>query len=61
MATSPALKKAINKYQKEKVKQVNLKFFPGDMDLLEYARAKGSEQGSLNGYIKDLIKKDMAR
>lgn len=61
MSASQATLKAIRKYEKEKVKQVNLKFFPGDQDLLEYAKAKGSEQGSLNGYIKDLIKKDMAK
>lgn len=39
------------------VKQVNIKFYPADYDLLEYLDTKGGRAS----YIKRLIRKDMER
>ena len=50
MGVSEAQKKATNKYRKEKVKQIIIRFYPGDEDL--YRKAK--ELGSAG--IKELIR-----
>lgn len=54
MATEAQLR-AVSKYQKKNVHQVSLKFYPGDKDLWDYVK----EQSNKNGYIKDLIRRDM--
>ena len=54
---SEAQKKASAKYQKEKVKQVTIKFSPTDSDVYDYINSKTSKAG----YIKELIRKDMER
>lgn len=54
MATD-AQKRARNKYEKEKVKAFNLRFFPADAELYEHLR----KQPKMAAYIKDLIRKDM--
>lgn len=50
MAISEAQKKAANKYRRGKVKQIVLRFYPGDDEL--YQKAKGL--GSVG--IKELIR-----
>ena len=52
---SDAQRKATEKYRREKVKQISLKFFPKDRDLYEYVKSKP------RAYILDLIRKDMTR
>lgn len=54
---SEAQKKASAKYQKEKIKQVTIKFSPADADVYDYINGKTSRAG----YIKELIRKDMER
>lgn len=57
MAVSESQKKANEKYRKEKVKQVAVRFYPGDQELYELLKAKDN----VAGYIKDLIRADMER
>lgn len=57
MAVSESQKKANEKYRKEKVKQVAVRFYPGDQELYEFLKAKDN----VAGYIKDLIRADMER
>lgn len=57
MATSEAAKRADKRYKAEKTKQVVIRFYPADMDVLEYLRS----QDSIQGYIKALIRSDMKR
>lgn len=45
------------KYQKERTKCINLRFFPADMNLYEFAKS----HDNVNGYIKDLIRADMEK
>lgn len=54
---SESKRKAIAKYNKEKTKMKGVRFCPKDMDLLEYAEAKGS----FSGYVIGLIRSDMER
>ena len=56
MALSDARKRAKAKYN-EKVTKVTIEFYPSDADLLQ----KVQEQESKQGYIKDLIRKDMKK
>lgn len=48
-------KRAKNKYRREKVRQINLNFYPTDSDLIEYLGTKENKQG----FIKDLIREAM--
>ena len=57
MAVSDAQKSANEKYRKENVKQVAVRFYPGDQELYEFLRTKEN----VAGYIKDLIRADMER
>ena len=50
-----AQKRAKAKYNNEKVTKVTIEFYPTDADLLK----KVQEQPSKQGYIKDLIRKDL--
>lgn len=54
---SEAQKRANAKYAKEKCKTVCLRFFPADMELYEHLQ----RQENKNGYIKELIKRDMVK
>lgn len=54
MATD-AQKRAKSKYEKEKVKAFNLRFYPADMELYEHLSTRPNKAG----YLKDLIRKDM--
>lgn len=58
MAVSEAQKKASAKYQREKTKQVNVKFTPNDMELYEWLL---SQEGSASGVIKTLIRNAMEK
>lgn len=53
MPTSEAQKRASAKYQREKTKQVNVKFTPNDMELYRWLEAQG---GTMSGTIKELIR-----
>lgn len=51
---SEAQRKAVKKYQ-EKTKRISIRFFPAEMELWEHIQSQPNKQG----YIKDLIRKDM--
>lgn len=55
MARSDAQKRARAKYEKEKVKQVMVRFYPSESDILEFLELQDNKAG----YIKELIRKDM--
>lgn len=56
MSTSEALKRAVAKYDRENTKQILLKLnINTDSDILEFLEGKNKQ-----GYIKDLIRKDIA-
>ncbi len=50
-----ALKKAQNKYKKEKVMRTQLDFYSTDQDIIEHLQTIKNRQG----YIKGLIRADM--
>lgn len=52
---SPSQKRATAKYRAEKVKQLNVKFFPKDAPLYEHAK----KQPNVGEYIRGLIRRDM--
>jgi len=49
-------REAVRKYQK-KTKAIMIRFFPTDMELHDWIR----KQPNMSGYIKDLVRADMAR
>lgn len=55
MARSDAQKRARAKYEKEKVKQVMVRFYPSENDILEFLESQDNKAG----YIKELIRNDM--
>lgn len=57
MAVTDAQRRASAKYVRESVKSVNVRFYPTERDIWEHVAAKENK----SGYIKDLIRKDMAR
>ena len=57
MAATEAQKRASAKYQREKTKQVNLKFSPNEIDMYEWLQ---SQQGTMSGAIKALIREKMS-
>ena len=50
-----AQKRAKKKYYDKGVKKILLEFYPSDADIIQ----KLQEQPSKQGYIKDLIRKDL--
>lgn len=54
MSLTDAQKRAKEKYRK-KTTQLTIEFYPQDADLLQ----KVNEQPNKQGYIKNLIKKDL--
>ena len=58
MTTSEAQKRASAKYQREKTKQVNVKFTPNDMELYRWLEA---QEGTMSGTIKELIRAAAAK
>ena len=57
VARSDAARKADQKYKAEKTKQLVVRFYPADADILEHLQGQDSKQG----YIKRLIREDMQR
>lgn len=55
MALTDAQKRAKAKYSREKVTKVTIEFYPSEAELLK----KLQEQPNKQGYIKDLIRKDI--
>ena len=54
---SEAQKRATAKYQKEKMKQIAVRFSPNEMDVYDYIKP----QQNIAGYIKRLVREDMER
>lgn len=54
---SEARKRATAKYQKEKMKQLSIRFSPNEMDLFDHIKS----QPNVAGYIKRLVREDMER
>ena len=55
MALTEAQKRAKAKYMREKVKKLMIEFYPSDQELYD----KLQEQENKQGYIKELIRKDL--
>ena len=55
MALTDAQKRAKAKYSREKVTKVTIEFYPSEAELLK----KLQEQSNKQGYIKELIRKDL--
>ena len=55
MTLTDAQKRAKAKYTSEKVKRLTVSFYPSEAELWE----KLQEQENKQGYIKDLIRKDI--
>lgn len=55
MALTDAQKRAKAKYNKAKVTKITMEFYPSDAELLK----KLQEQDNKQGYIKELIRKDL--
>lgn len=58
MAATEAQKRASAKYQREKTKQVNLKFSPNEMELYRWLEAR---EGTMSGAIKALIRAEISK
>ena len=58
MAATEAQKRASAKYQREKTKQVNLKFSPNEMELYRWLQGRG---GTMSGTLKGLIREKMEK
>ena len=56
MPSSEAQKRASAKYQREKTKQVNLKFSPNEMYMYEWLKL---QDDAMSTTVKDLIRKEM--
>lgn len=54
---SDAQKRATAKYQKEKMRQIAIRFSPNEMDVYEHIKS----QPNIAGYIKQLVREDMVR
>ena len=57
MAQTEAQKRASAKYNREKVTQKGVRFYPADAELLAYAE----RQEAFATYVKRLIREDMER
>ena len=57
LLVSEAQKRATAKYQKEKTRQLNVRFFEDEYELLDWAKS----QESTAAYVKRLIREDMER
>lgn len=58
MTATDAQKRASAKYQREKTRQVNLKFSPNEMELFEWLER---QDGTMSGTVKGLIRAEMER
>lgn len=55
-----------NRYFKERVKSINLRFFPSDQDIIDHleglkATTKSSQKNGVCEYIRRLIREDIAK
>lgn len=58
--TSQAQIEAQERYDSEHTKQITLKLnLRTDADILEHLKARKSMKGGMQGYIKELIRKDI--
>ena len=55
MTLTDAQKRAKAKYKRDKIKKLMIEFYPSDAELYEKVQAQENKQG----YIKDLIRKDL--
>lgn len=55
MAVSDAQRRANERYRKESVRQVTVRFYPTEADIWERLRS----QPNRSGYVKELIRRDM--
>lgn len=55
MAVSDAQRRANERYRKESVRQVTVRFYPTEADIWEWLQ----EQPNKAGYVKELIRRDM--
>ena len=58
IAATEAQKRASAKYQREKTKQVNLKFSPNEMDLFDWLKA---QDAPVSTTVKRLIREEIDR
>jgi hypothetical protein len=58
MTATEAQKRASAKYQREKTKQVNLKFSPNEIELFDWLKSQDMPASTV---IKQLIKKEMSK
>lgn len=58
MPTTEAQRRASAKYQREKTRQVNLKFSPREAELYDWLAAQG---GTMSGTLKRLIRDAMGK
>ena len=55
MPVSDAQKRANEKYRKENVKQLSVRFYPGEHDLYDFLKS----QDNVAGFIKKLVREAM--
>lgn len=55
MAVSDAQRRANERYRKESVRQVTVRFYPTEADIWEWLQS----QPNRSGYVKELIRRDM--
>lgn len=55
MAVSDAQRRANERYRKESVRQVTVRFYPTEADIWEWLQAQPNKAG----YVKELIRRDM--
>lgn len=55
MAVSDAQRRANERYRKESVRQVTVRFYPTEADVWEWLQS----QPNRSGYVKELIRRDM--
>lgn len=55
MAVSDAQRRANERYRKESVRQVTVRFYPTEADVWEWLQAQPNKAG----YVKELIRRDM--
>lgn len=58
MSATEAQKRASAKYQREKTKQINLKFSPNEMDLFDWLKA---QDAPVSATVKRLIREKINR
>ena len=55
MPVTEAQRRAVAKYNREKVRAFNMRFYPTDADILAHFESQPNKQG----YLKSLIRADM--